>query len=76
MKSTDDGQKFASKIMHFSCMFMHFPSIFIIFFNIFPISKIVGAPQGPEGGPESTIFEIGKNIDKNDENAWKMHENT
>ena len=64
-------QKLKSKysIMHFSCIFMHFPCIFIVFVDIFPISKIVGAPQGPEGGPESTIFEIGKISTK----IMKMH---
>ena len=66
---------------------MHFPCILHAFFfsNIFTHFlhelEIVGAPQGPEGGPESTISNSCKKcvniLEKNEkcmQNTWKMHD--
>ena len=68
-----------SCIFHVFCMHCSFFSN--IFTHFLHELEIVGAPQGPEGGPESTISNSCKkciktleNNEKCMQNTWKMHD--
>ena len=64
-------------LMHFPCILHAFFIIFQCFYTFLAWTRNCGAPQGPEGGPESTISNSCKKCVKINENAWKtwkMHE--